>query len=100
MTQENPRFLYDPAVRSALDGAKIDIGNPLGAVVTELQERIIKALDLIVRYGGIDGAHHKAWVLDQAVRILAADKYEQIVRDAKAGADGPNTYEWEDGVAP
>ncbi len=24
----------------------------------------------IERYGGIDGDHHKAWVLDQAARIL------------------------------
>jgi len=28
------------------------------------------AMYYIERYGGIDGAHHKDWVLDQVVRIL------------------------------
>lgn len=28
------------------------------------------ALQYIQAYGGIDGAHHKAWVLDQVARIL------------------------------
>lgn len=28
------------------------------------------ALEYIGRYGGIDGAHHKDWVLDQVSRIL------------------------------
>ena len=28
------------------------------------------ALEYIARYGGIDGEHHKAWVLDQIARIL------------------------------
>lgn len=28
------------------------------------------ALNYIGRYGGIDGAHHKDWVLDQVARIL------------------------------
>ena len=58
------------------------------------------AIDLIVQYGGIDGDHHKAWVLDQVVRILAGDEYGRIVAEAKAGEDGPDTYEWDDGVAP
>lgn len=28
------------------------------------------ALDYIMTYGSIDGAHHKDWVLDQVARIL------------------------------
>lgn len=28
------------------------------------------ALTYIIAYGGIDGAHHKTWVLDQVARIL------------------------------
>ncbi len=28
------------------------------------------ALEYIIRYGGIDGAHHKDWVMDQVARIL------------------------------
>jgi hypothetical protein len=62
--------------------------------------KIKQAIDLIVRYGGIDGAHHKDWVLDQVVRILADMEYEKIVREAKEGEDGPNTYDWNVGIAP
>ena len=39
------------------------------------QERIDAAIELAVRYGGIDGDHHKAWVIDQMVRVLAGDGY-------------------------
>jgi hypothetical protein len=63
-------------------------------------ERIEKAIDLAVRYGGIDGEHHKTWVIDQMVRALAGDGYDEIVRDAKAGEDGPETYSWDVGIAP
>ena len=63
-------------------------------------ERIDKAIELAVQFGGIDGDHHKAWVIDQMVRVLAGDKYEQIVADAISGEDGPNTYAWDEGVAP
>lgn len=58
------------------------------------------ALEIALRYGGIDGAHHKAWVIDQMVRALTGDEYEQFVADAKAGEDGPETYEWDEGIAP
>jgi hypothetical protein len=61
---------------------------------------IQKAIDLIVKWGGVDGAHHKDWVLDQVVRILAGTDYARVVREAKAGEDGPNTYEWDTGIAP
>jgi hypothetical protein len=59
-----------------------------------------KAVDLMVRYGGIDGDHHKAWVIDQTIRILTGDDYDQLVKDSCAGEDGPDTYEWDTGIAP
>jgi hypothetical protein len=59
-----------------------------------------QAIELIVKYGGIDGAHHKDWVLDQVVRLLAGSEYENVIREAKAGEDGPNTYDWDEGIAP
>ena len=64
------------------------------------QQRIDSALELAVRYGGIDGSHHKAWVIDQIVRVLAGDHYDDVVRDARAGDDGPETYDWDTGIAP
>lgn len=50
-----------------------------------------KALGVIDRYGGIDGAHHKMWVLDQVVRILTGDDYDAWVERHKDGEDGPDT---------
>lgn len=82
------------------------------------------ALEYIHRYGGIDGSHHKAWVLDQVTRILngapidirlarwsdgksefrcevgASKAYEQFVKNACDGEDGPDSYRWDVGIAP
>ncbi len=63
-------------------------------------DRIEAAITLGVRYGGTDGEHHKAWVIDQMIRALAGDRYDQIVADARTGEDGPHTYDWDVGVAP
>lgn len=62
-------------------------------------ERIRRALDLITRYGGTDGSHHKQWLLDQIVRVLASD-YDEWIKAYCDGEDGEETYEWDDGVAP
>jgi hypothetical protein len=67
--------------------------------IADLEDKISKALD-IAEDGAIDGDHHKMWVIDQMVRILAGDDYEQWVRDFEAGEDGPHTYYWDTGVAP
>ena len=64
------------------------------------QDRIDKAIEIAVKYGGIDGAHHKDWVIDQMVRALAGDQYDAVVAEACRGNDGPQTYSWETGVAP
>jgi len=65
-----------------------------------LKQRIDDAIALAVRMGSVDGAHHKAWLIDQMVRILAGPDYERIVADACAGEDGPNTYDWDVGIPP
>ena len=54
------------------------------------QQKINAAIELAVRYGGFDGDHHKTWVIDQMVRALAGDKYEEVVAEACDGEDGPN----------
>ena len=64
------------------------------------EERIQRAIEFAVSYGGIDGDHHKAWVIDQMVRALTGDDYETWVKDACNGDEGPNTYEWDVGIAP
>ena len=72
--------------------------------------RIAKALSLAVRFGGIDGAHHKDWVIDQMVRALTgcvgpfgevkSNDYLTLVEQACAGEEGQQTYCWAEGIAP
>jgi hypothetical protein len=86
------------------------------------EEKIEKAIELAVRCGGIDGLHHARWVIDQMVRALTgcplvtktakdcngrpysyetvgeSDEYRRLVAEAKAGDDGPESYEWDCGV--
>jgi hypothetical protein len=66
------------------------------------EERIEVALDLIDRYGGIDGARHKQWLLDQVVRALTEGGYDEWVRAHCASEDGtdPDAYDWDEGVPP
>lgn len=80
------------------------------------------------QYGGIDGAHHKDWLLDQIARILTGaeitvrmaewlkggryefelrvdvgeptEEYHDWVKSVKAGEDGPETYGYSTGIAP
>lgn len=66
----------------------------------EAVEAIERALGLASMFGTTDGADHKAWVIDQMVRALAGEGYEEFVRKVKDGEDGPDTYEWNEGVAP
>lgn len=63
-------------------------------------KRINQAVNLAIQFGGIDGAHHKVWVIDQMVRVLAGNYYKTLVKEACAGEDGPDTYEWDIGIAP
>jgi hypothetical protein len=72
----------------------------LGREVPETDaERIELALRLIGSYGQSDGAHHKAWIIDQVTRFLAED-YNAFIAEYRAGEDGPETYEWDTGTAP
>jgi hypothetical protein len=88
------------------------------------RDRIEKALEIAVRFGGIDGEHHKTWTVDQMVRALTgcpmvektkadprgqsftyeiqgeSEEYEKLVAAARAGEDGPETYEWDVGTPP
>jgi hypothetical protein len=92
--------------------------------VKPLEKRIEHALNIAIQFGGIDGSHHKDWVIDQMVRALTgctmveaqgidsagepytykkqgeSEEYKQLIADATAGEDGPDTYEWNKGIAP
>lgn len=62
--------------------------------------KIHKALEIARNYGGIDGSHHKDWVIDQMVRMLTGQVYEDVIKKICNGEDGPNTYYWDVGIAP
>jgi hypothetical protein len=49
--------------------------------------KIVKALDVIFQYGGIDGGHHKQWVLDQVVRALTGEDYPLWLAKYKAAGE-------------
>lgn len=68
--------------------------------MTNEQKRIDKAIELACLYGSTDEMHHLQWVLDQMVRELAGNRYEQVVAYAMSGEDGPQTNKWEVGIAP
>ena len=63
-------------------------------------EKIVKALQIIFSCGQIDGDHHKAWVIDQVVRTLLGDEYDDGIKDYCHGEHGPKTYLWDIGIAP
>jgi len=54
------------------------------------------AINLILDFGQTDGAHHKAWVLDQVLRALTGVKYQQVI--GKFCDNGE--YDWDEGIAP
>ena len=94
--------LIDPGIRNPIVWKTLQSlqnANTAESVMNDKQ-KMQEALEIGVKYGGIDGAHHKAWVIDQMIRVLSGDKYEQIVADSKSGEDGPDTYEWDEGIAP
>ncbi|EPZ3025628.1 hypothetical protein ACXMRQ_000431 [Shigella boydii] len=68
--------------------------------MTDEQLRIERAIELASRFGGSDEVHHLRWVIDQMVRELAGERYDQVVASACAGEDGPDTWRWNTGIAP
>jgi hypothetical protein len=71
----------------------------------EHAKRIGEALDIAFRYSQIDGDHHKAWVIDQMVRKLTKDHYNDWIKNYKGKYikddqyEGPE-YDWNEGIAP
>lgn len=67
-----------------------------------MEEKLANIANLIKEFGGIDGAHHKQWLLDQILREIASDEkaYDEWVREWNDGEDGATTYEWDTGIAP
>jgi hypothetical protein len=58
------------------------------------------ACDVAERFGGTDGDHHKAWVIDQMMRALKGTDYAAWVVSMMDGEDGPDTYGYDEGIPP
>ena len=63
---------------------------------TAVPEPITRALEIAFDYGQVDGAHHKAWVIDQMVQALTGDRYDRWVEEYTDDGE----YEWDTGIAP
>lgn len=81
--------------------------------IAECKRRIKRAKQVAMNYGQIQGDHHRTWVLDQMVRALcgcpydkptdyyaSCESYERFVQEHNAGDAGPDTYDWDTGIAP
>lgn len=64
------------------------------------QKRIDAALRMARLHGQEDGEHHKMWVIDQMVRALTGDDYEQWVKSGSIYHGGRHFEEWETGIIP
>ncbi len=60
-------------------------------------KRINDAIDVAWKYGGIDGDHHRAWVIDQMLqKMMTPDEYKNFVKEYENDGE----YEWYKGIAP
>lgn len=62
------------------------------------EERINMALNMLIQFSQIDGSHHKAWSIDQVTRILAGEKYEDLVKWYEGDEESDEYYTWDKGV--
>lgn len=80
-----------PIIEQAKDEARA-----VSRIITSYAERIDAATDLAYRYSHIDGDHHKMWCIDQMLRKLLGDGYDDWVK----AATNDGTEEWDTGIAP
>lgn len=56
-----------------------------------------RAAALALQYGGIDGSHHKQWLIDQMLRTLCGAAYPDVM----AVYNSDEEYDsWDEGIAP
>lgn len=82
------------------------------------------AITVLMDLGSTDGDHHKQYAMDQTIRILTgcpavqktatdyrgrqyiytglgeSELYKRVVAAFENGEDGPQTYSWDEGIAP
>lgn len=102
-------------------------GKFLGETIIDIKDTIFKSfkkkdwiLFFISKYGSIDGAHHKQWVLDQVARICCGVKIVIKIAEWESGyteyrvelgepnkeyknwsfSDDEDYDDWDPGIAP
>ena len=91
---DNWEALKEFAKRGATFQKAIDemgCGDPIKAEAEDLRKRVEAAL-VVAEDAICEGGHHRMWVIDQMVRILAGDGYEGWVLERRD--------EWDEGIAP
>ena len=69
------------------------------------EEKIERIKEIIFEYGQIDGSHHKMWVIDQIMRTIYENLYDEIIHhyeyiDDNGEESTEQIYEWDCGIAP
>jgi hypothetical protein len=93
-------FTTDELLEAIRSGALLsEVGDDDAELPSKIQaRRIAVAADIAHRYGGIEEAHHKQWVIDQMLRaMLGEDAYRAWV--AVQNADR-NYDPWDVGITP
>ena len=62
-----------------------------------MNENEREAVDLILMLGAIDGEHYKQWLLDQVLRLLLRDFYNDRIESYNADW---RFEDWDEGIAP
>jgi hypothetical protein len=73
------------------------VGTSRGNIEPKNTTRADWVVALILRYGMIDGSHHKQWLLEQALRGLLGDKYDDVISEYNSDE---NYNDWDEGIAP
>lgn len=68
---------------------------------TQLERDVWYAVDLILTYGQVDGAHHKMWLIDQVLRMLTKENYDEIIKNWCLNQEEDECeLEWDIGISP
>ena len=80
-----------------MDDGRMTLETPRCFACDKYAFKIRRASQFAHAYGGIDGGHHKQWVIDQMLRALMGQDYESFVThyNSREGYDP-----WDTGIAP
>lgn len=74
---------------------KYELDNVIEKIVHTQTFDTKKLIDSLL-YGAFDGAHHKQWAIDQALRVVCGDMYDDFVEAYEQDGE----YEWDKGITP